>query len=185
MRKLAVFFPGIGYTTDRPLLHFARCLADKLGYNENRKLSYQRKGKEDIRNNPDAMEKTILELYEQAKNELSDIDWSLYDDVLFISKSIGTAVASIYAQNNKIDNVKHVMYTPLTITFDYNPSNAIAFIGTNDSWSDLDDIKTLANDRGIMLEIYEGCNHSMETDDVFENMDILKDIIQKTEKFLR
>lgn len=184
MSKLAVFFPGIGYTTDRPLLYFARCLTDKLGYNEKRKLSYQRKGKEDIRNNPDAMKKTILELYEQAENELSDIDWSLYDDVLVISKSIGTAVACMYAQNNMLNNTKHVMYTPLAATFENKPSNAIAFIGTNDPWSDIKDIKSLAKDSGIRLEIYEGCNHSMETDDVFENIDILKDIIQKTEGFL-
>lgn len=27
LRKLAVIFPGIGYTVDRPLLHFSRRIA--------------------------------------------------------------------------------------------------------------------------------------------------------------
>ena len=38
-RKLAVFFPGIGYTMDRPLLHFSRRIAADLGY-ELRPLPY-------------------------------------------------------------------------------------------------------------------------------------------------
>ena len=32
MSRIAVFFPGIGYTMDRPLLHFSRRLAAELGY---------------------------------------------------------------------------------------------------------------------------------------------------------
>ena len=32
MRKLVVLFPGIGYSLDRPLLHFARRTAAGLGY---------------------------------------------------------------------------------------------------------------------------------------------------------
>ena len=32
MRKLAVFFPGIGYTIDKPLLHYSRVLAADAGF---------------------------------------------------------------------------------------------------------------------------------------------------------
>ena len=32
MKRLAVFFPGIGYTVDKPLMHYSRRLAEKLGF---------------------------------------------------------------------------------------------------------------------------------------------------------
>ena len=31
-KKLAVFFPGIGYTLDKPLMHYSRRIAADLGY---------------------------------------------------------------------------------------------------------------------------------------------------------
>ena len=39
MSKLAVFFPGIGYNVDRPLMYYSRKIASKLGY-EIRLLPY-------------------------------------------------------------------------------------------------------------------------------------------------
>ena len=32
MKRLAVFFPGIGYTVDKPLMHYSRRLAEKHGF---------------------------------------------------------------------------------------------------------------------------------------------------------
>lgn len=32
MSRIAIFFPGIGYTMDRPLLHFSRRLAAEMDY---------------------------------------------------------------------------------------------------------------------------------------------------------
>ena len=32
MKKLAVFFPGIGYTVDKPLLYYSRKIAAEQGY---------------------------------------------------------------------------------------------------------------------------------------------------------
>ena len=38
--KLAVFFPGIGYHCDKPLLYYSRKLAQEWGYEETMALSY-------------------------------------------------------------------------------------------------------------------------------------------------
>ena len=40
MRKLAVFFPGIGYTIDKPLLYYSRKIAAEQGY-EIKMIPYQ------------------------------------------------------------------------------------------------------------------------------------------------
>lgn len=34
MSKIAVFFPGVGYTIDKPLMYYSRVLAWQLGYDE-------------------------------------------------------------------------------------------------------------------------------------------------------
>ena len=38
--KLAVFFPGIGYHCDKPLLYYSQKLAKECGYEETIALSY-------------------------------------------------------------------------------------------------------------------------------------------------
>ena len=40
MKKLAIFFPGIGYHCDKPLLYYARKLTQECGYEESILLSY-------------------------------------------------------------------------------------------------------------------------------------------------
>ena len=42
--KLAVFFPGIGYHCDKPLLYYSRKLAQECGYEETIALSYNYDG---------------------------------------------------------------------------------------------------------------------------------------------
>ena len=184
MKKLAIIFPGIGYTTDKPLLYYALDIAYESGYQEYRKIRYETANKEDIRCNEKAMEAVFYELYAQAEKQMADIDWSLYEDVLFISKSIGTMVATAYARNNKLTRVKHVLYTPLKNTYSFEVKNAIAFIGTSDGWSDYKEIERLSFVAGIELEIYEGCNHSLETEDTIGNIERLHEIMKKTKDFL-
>ena len=36
MKKLAIFFPGIGYHCDKPLLYYARKLTQECGYEDQR-----------------------------------------------------------------------------------------------------------------------------------------------------
>ena len=53
MAKLAVFFPGIGYHCDKPLLYYGRDIAYEAGYEKNINISYEYPGF-DIKN-PDSM----------------------------------------------------------------------------------------------------------------------------------
>lgn len=45
MKKLAIFFPGIGYHCDKPLLYYARKLTQECGYEESILLSYSYDGR--------------------------------------------------------------------------------------------------------------------------------------------
>lgn len=182
MSKIAVCFPGIGYHCDKPLLYYGRSIAYNLGYGDSRNISYTYKAG-NIRGDEEKMNEAYETLFSQADAALADIDWTRYDNVLFISKSIGTVIAASYAQKYGLNDVKHILYTPLAQTFSFAPANAIAFIGTADPWSDPDEIIRLSNTNHIPITVYEGCNHSLECADTLKNIGNLKDIMQKTKDF--
>ena len=92
MSRLAVFFPGIGYTVDKPLMHYSRRLAAGLGYDV-KPLPYSGFPPKIL---GDANKK--LASFEIALNQslemLSETDMSAYEDILFVGKSIGTIVGA-------------------------------------------------------------------------------------------
>ena len=183
MSKIAVYFPGIGYHCDKPLLYYSRSIANKLGYENARNVSYTYKAG-NIRGNDEKMKEAYETLFAQAEAELADIVWTEYDDVLFISKSIGTIIAASYAKKYGLIDAKHILYTPLAQTFFFTPNNAIGFIGTADPWSNIDEITQLSTANHIPLIVYENCNHSLECDDTLKNIEILKDVMQRTREFI-
>ena len=183
MSKLAICFPGIGYHCDKPLLYYSRSLARELGYKEYKNISYRYEGK-NIRGNQAKMREAYEILFQQAEEELKDIDWSAYDEILFVSKSIGTVIAASYAKKYGLTGVKQVLYTPLTETFSFAPEKAIAFIGTADPWSSAGEIIQLARKKRLPLHVYDDSNHSLECGDTERNIEILKDVMEKKKEFL-
>lgn len=184
MSKIAVYFPGIGYHCDKPLLYYSRDIACGLGYKDHRNVRYTYTAG-NIRGNEKKMQEAYEALFSQAEAELADIVWSNYDDVLFVSKSIGTIIATSYAEKYGLKSARHVLYTPLSQTYLFAPDHAIGFIGTADPWSDTDAIIRLSNANHIPMVVYEGCDHSLECDDTLKNIENLKDIMHKTMDFCR
>ena len=182
MSKIAVYFPGIGYHCDKPLLYYSQSIARKHGYENSRNVSYTYKAG-NIRGNDGKMKEAYEILFSQTEAELADISWSAYDDVPFISKSIGTIIAASYAKKHGLESARHVLYTPLAQTYLFAPNRAIGFIGTEDPWSDTDEIIRLSDLNYIPLTVYEGCNHSLECNDTLKNIENLKDIMQRTHDF--
>ncbi len=183
MSKIAVYFPGIGYHCDKPLLYYSRSIANKLGYEASQNVNYTYNAG-NIRGNEEKMKEAYETLFSQAETELADIAWTEYEDVLFISKSIGTIIAASYARKYGLTSAKHILYTPLAQTFLFAPNHAIAFIGTADPWSRIDEITRLSTANAVPLTVYEGCNHSLECDDALKNIEILKDVMQRTKDFI-
>ena len=90
--KLAVFFPGIGYHCDKPLLYYAKKLTQQCRYEECISLSYSYDGG-NIRGNQQKMQQAFEALYAKAEEKLADVDFGKYSEILFISKSVGTIIA--------------------------------------------------------------------------------------------
>lgn len=184
--KLAIFFPGIGYHCDKPLLYYSRKLADEAGYKSILTLEYSLAGSNitgNIRGDREKMQQAFSYLYAQAAKQLSSVNWSDYNEILFVSKSIGTVIASAYAQNEHI-SCHQILYTPLYETYLFSPQNAIAFIGTLDPWSNIEKVTDISGEQKIPLFLYPDANHSLETKDTLRNIKTLQDVMEETKRFL-
>lgn len=181
--KIAIFFPGIGYHCDKPLLYYSRKIAQEYGYEEVVTLSYSYDGG-NIRGNEAKMQDAFEKLYEQAEKSLEKIDFNQYSEILFVSKSVGTIIASAYAEKYDL-KCRQIMYTPLKQTYGFKHDKAIAFIGTADPWSDVPDVIRLSQEQGVSIDIYDDANHSLETKDTLNNLEILKSVMKRTYSFLR
>ncbi len=173
--KLAVFFPGIGYTVDRPLLYYSKKLAKQYRY-EVRDVCYQvPEGKP---------EQAFAEAFAQTEQMLSSLDWTRYEEILFVSKSLGTVVSCAYAEKYHI-TCRNVYYTPLEQTFSFHPQPGIVFHGTADPWVKTALIREKCEAYALPLHITEGTNHSLELPDkIGESIQNLKKIMELTERYI-
>lgn len=172
--KIAVFFPGIGYHCDKPLLYYSAKICSQYQY-ECIKIPYTNLSKSVV----EAFKEALL----QTEKYLENIRWDTYEEILFVSKSIGTITAAAYAQKHHIC-CRNVFYTPLAQTFDFNPQSGIAFHGTNDSWVETSIIKSKCRENHLPLYLTENANHSLEVTDTHKNLDILGKVMKMTEAYI-
>ena len=186
MSKLAVFFPGIGYTIDKPLMHYSRRIAAGLGY-EIKLLPYGGFPAK-ILGDRGRMEESARIAFEQAREMLADINFESYDDILFVGKSIGTIAAGRIASEEPVkDRIRLVLYTPLEETFSFDFGKAIVFTGSDDPWvgREKSRIGELAAERKYPCVLVPRANHSLESKDVGEDILNMQMIMNETERFIR
>lgn len=181
MSKIAVLFPGIGYNNNKPLLHYAAQIARKCGF-EVTELNYSG-FPSDVRGNKEKMKECFDIAYKQTEETLGSIDFDSYEDVLFIGKSVGTAVACSYAAAKDI-NARMVLYTPVEQTFKHDIKNAIVFHGNSDPWAETQKIKDLCAQKGLKVYITPDANHSLETGDIKTDVKNLSVIMKKSEEYI-
>lgn len=174
MKKLIILFPGIRYSTDMPLLYYAKFKYEEMGY-EAIAMSYDNSyevGK--------TLEDSIEEGKEYALRKAQNIDFSKYEDIIFISKSMGTVVAGWLEEKLNI-KVRHIYLTPLEGTLPYirkGKSIITVVAGTKDKHMDGEKLKNHCLNEGISFKLIEGVGHRLEfKDNVLKNIDILKEVV--------
>ena len=185
-KKLAVIFPGIGYTADKPLLYYARRVASESGY-EILTIAYSGFPKKIIGDRK-MMEESFRIALEQSEECLREVDLPAYEDVLFIGKSIGTiAAAKIAADSPAKEKIRLILYTPLQDTFSFPFGKAIAFTGTDDPWvgKEKSPVFRICEEKGIPCTLISYANHSLESKDCFQDMKELYRIMKETERFIQ
>lgn len=166
-KNLLVLFPGKGYTTFAPLLYYAYSKYENKGY-EIISLSY---GSFD---NIDDIRNFVL-------TQLNKVDFTIYDDIVFISKSMGTVIAGWFSEIlNK--HIRHILLTPLESTLQYIKSGkniSIVIAGTKDNLMDTNILMKQCKDEKIKFKLIEGADHKLEIhDEINMSIDILKQVIE-------
>ena len=194
--KIAVIFPGIGYHSDKPLLYYSKKIARQHGY---RIVEVQFHGLDksvllgmDKITIPSAEDhearRKMMEAFgtatREAEEQLEGIDFSEYEDIMFVSKSIGTVAASVFAAREHVP-ARQVYFTPLEQTFSLiEEGNGLVFFGTDDPFIDTARIEELCRDKKLAYRIFDGGNHSIETGDLQTDLKNMVDVIEETENFL-
>lgn len=183
-KKIAVLFPGIGYHCDKPLLYYSRKLAKQYDY-EIKEIHYDFDGAIlDIKNNKDRMLEAIEEFTDQAKAQLSEISFENYGSVLFIGKSIGTAIAARIVRETGLP-VRQLVFTPVADTLQNLPrENVLVFHGLSDPWCENDIVSDAQEKTGFELVLIPDANHSLETGNALKDISILNDVIGRADRFL-
>lgn len=175
--KLAIIFPGIGYHSDKPLLYYSKKLAKNKDY-EIVEVSY--KFTEDfgtIKADASKMQAAFDEAFKQVNDQLKDIVFTDYDRVVFIGKSIGTALSARYNMTYELD-ADMIVFTPIEHTFAYiNNCEGIVFHGSADPLCDTDMCIQLCEELSLTYAVIPEANHSLETGDVDADIANLAGII--------
>ena len=181
--KKAYIFPGIGYSCDRSLLYFSGRLASECGY-EIRKIAYTG-FEQGIKGDKEKMERAFKLALSQTEETLRDERFEDADELLFISKSIGTVVAAAFERSHGLSG-RNIYFTPLAETFDFaQRGSGIAFHGTSDPWADTGIIKAACSELDIPLYITENANHSLETGNAVDDIANLQSAMRTVNDYIR
>ena len=178
--KLCVLFPGIGYTIDKPLLYYSREIA-RSDY-DIKAIVYHGDAQK-VKSQKEHLDQFYQHAYKDVCQQCAAIDFQAYEDILFISKSIGTALAEKYVREHSL-KVKSVLFTPLAYTFEGENSQAIAFHGTKDPWVDHAQLMALAKSHHVPMTCIEGADHSLNTGDLDTDLIHLKEVMDQVKAFI-
>lgn len=175
MKKLVIMFPGVGYTMDYPLMYYASFLYEANGYEQ-----IHMKYNSILLDSDLTKEEKTLKAREYVWEKAKDIGFSAYDEVVFLSKSFGTAEAGILADKLGINPVQ-IYLTPVPRALPYIKKADTVVIGTADEV--YPECKAYFDEHGIKPMYIEGANHSLEVKGkLFESLEILKDVMKVVER---
>lgn len=181
MKKIAVIFPGIGYQCEKPLLYYTASMAKDYGY-EIVTLNYGQDIHSTRGRSPQELAQITKLALKRIIPRILELNLNSYDDVIFISKSIGTTLALETEVGLKpVKPFRHFLLTPLEMTFPYiAKANAVFFSGTADPYVPSDAIRTAARKYASKNGgVFEKCNHSLEIPgDTLGNVERLNQILK-------
>lgn len=179
--KLAVVFPGIGYHADKPLLYYGKKLAVQRGY-EVREVPYGN-FPDGVKGSPEKMKQAFLIALQQAEELLEHVKFAEYEEILFISKSVGTAVASAYGKKHGL-STRNLYFTPVEQSFSLMEQPGVVFSGTEDPWVTAETVQNGCRKKDFPLILIEGGNHSLETGKTNRDLKILKKVIRISGRYV-
>ena len=166
-KGLLLLLPGIRYSVDCPLLYYTRVAYSYADYDILPVGDYGVKDTDDLGIFADKAAKSLV-------NRLKDVSFDEYEHVVFAEKSVGTVIGMMLEDALKLDNVTHIIYTPLDTTFGYlTQGRRIAGIaaGTSDKHVEIKAVRAACKKLEITLVEIKNGGHRLEG-----GKDVTKDI---------
>ena len=183
-RKLVVLFPGAGYHTDKPLLYYTKKIAKGYDY-KIVELSFElSEAASAIKGDKEKTRLALDTAYLQACEKLGDIEFGRYDRVIFVGKSIGTAVMARYSAACSV-NAEMVIFTPIAETFEHPGLCGPVFHGSADPLLDTEACVRLCEERGLPCTVIPKANHSLETGDTEKDIKNLGKVMKAVDAIFR
>ena len=158
---ITVCFPGTGFTCKEAL--FERLGADYAALEYDIiKLDFSHIPFREI----ESLEEAIAVAQRAVKRQLSHVAFAEYDDIVFLSKSLGTILAMEYDNANEIC-ARHLLLTPLNKTLlQIRPKTKVIamVLGTQDRFLTGRALASFCEERGIRYCLIDGVNHSLKDD---------------------
>ena len=175
MKKLVILFPGVGYGFDHPLLYYADFIFEAKGF-ERIYMRYQDIFFDAEFSFEDKAAKVRVYVSEQAKL----IDFCAYDEIVFLSKSVGSVEAGILAEKIGM-KVTQIFITPIEGAISYCNGDSYVVIGTKDEAYPI--YKKHCDDNEVRVLYVNNANHSLVVvGEPFQSIDILKDVMKFIDK---
>lgn len=170
-KKIVVSFPG-GRGAEIPLLYFGAKYYEDLGYEKV------------FVHNPlvlDLDSDDMLEiLLQNAETVVEKLNLNEYDEVVFIGKSIGTAVMCKIKEKFQL-TAKLILLTPIEETLQYIKSDndvLLVVVGTKDWGMDAERLRKLCEDENVPCHVEANVGHRMEVrNDLKRNLEIVYNVI--------
>ncbi len=178
-KKLVILWPGRNYSCDKPLLYYAGKVFEKRGYDVIG-LRYQAL----LTGDKDDIEGLIEEAKPYVAQELKNVDFSIYEDIVFVSKSMGTALAGYFEEKFRL-NARHIFLTPVQEALPYmRMGKCIVVAGKEDRILESRKLKIYCVEQDVPLKQFEEVGHSLEhPDDMNKTFAILMVMIRLYKEF--
>lgn len=196
MNKLAIVFPGVSYKTESPLFYYSIRLLKKhdfevldMSYEIEESQNYEELFKERPDPTSAQFKSEVLKYVAEAEGkcfaQLKNLSWNHYEQIVFVSKGVGSIIATLFAQKHQITPAQ-IMFAPLEPAFQFlNKEDGIVFCGMDDDFVKYDRLKELCSKTNLAVYHFENCNHSLESEDVLEDLKNLEQFMGLVDAFLK
>lgn len=178
--KAVILFPGIRYSCDTPLLYFAGTAFKDHGYQV-----YPIHYGDTLQSNDD-LDRAVELSGAMVLEQLRAIPLESCDDIVFVSKSIGTVLAGWSASQLPFP-VRHIYLTPLAGTLPYiNPKVDFTVGAGADPFLDAEILTAQQRKRHFPLLMVPDVGHRLEQKgNTLKSVEILREIVEIYNEFAR
>lgn len=174
---LVVLFPGMRYSADCPLLYFAGMKYQGLGYEKAELSGYG------LTDRKYSHEEFAVLAKKAVEEQLGRYDFSQYEEIVFVSKSIGTVLALWAEDSLQLAQVTHVLLTPINLTLSLLTGERdirLIVSGTDDKLVDFEKLERICQKYHLPLKLVKGVGHRLErTGDVDASIRLLRKLVEQ------